>query len=152
MPPRQSNERKRAAGTFRPDRNPRRSPIEPLGDAPSPPGYLSAGAKREWGPLTRVLVDLGVIVEADLRSLALLCEVLASEAEYRAQIARDGALLIAPNGTRRANPIVKMLEASRNQAARMLSSFGLDPKGRQGVDLQPREPEGQPKTGLAKFL
>jgi P27 family predicted phage terminase small subunit len=150
--PRQSNSRKRAAGTFRPDRNPHRSPVAPLTDIPPAPRYLSAGAKREWGPLARVLVDLGVIVEADLRSLSLLCEVLASEADYREQIARDGALLTAANGTRRANPTVKMLEAARNQAARMLADFGLNPKGRQGVDLQPREPEGAPKTGLAEFL
>ena len=144
--------RKIAAGTARLARFPIPSAVEPLTEPPPPPAYLSKGAKAEWTPLAHALVALGVIIDGDLRSLALLCEALATETALRAQVAREGSVLTARNGTCVMNPAAKLLESTRNQAARMLASFGLDPKGRQCVDMQPRADPNALKSGLAKFM
>jgi P27 family predicted phage terminase small subunit len=151
MPLPKSRNRKRVAGTLRSDDVPMQSPLDPLRTPPRPPPHLSASARAEWTWLVKACVDLGTIIEADTRALALLAETLATETELRAQVAKDGYTYVA-DGNRRANPAAKLLEAARNQSSRMLANFGLDPRSRQSVDQQPLPPPGKPKTGLAEFL
>jgi Phage terminase, small subunit len=43
----------------------------------------------------------------------------------------------------KAHPACKLLESTRNQAARLLADFGLTPKGRLGVDVRPPSRENR---------
>src|SRR5438132_6348292 len=152
MPSRISRNRKITAGTYRSDRQ-RRSPIEPLKTPPPPPDYLSKAARIEWLWLAQKCVDVGCIVESDLRALALLAETLASERKLRAQVERDGHTYIDTNKNIRANPASRLLESTRNQAQRLLESFGLTPRAREGVAQRPQlpAPPSRPLVGLAKY-
>jgi P27 family predicted phage terminase small subunit len=141
---RKSDSHKRLYGTVRPDRQPKRTTaLDRLSVAPSAPTSLSPGAKIEWRPLAKAAVQIGVLTGADLRALALLSEVLATESELSALLRAEGVTIEGGAG-RKAHPAVKLLESTRNQAARMLESFGLTPRGRQGVDVRPRSREKNP--------
>ena len=84
MTQRLSTTEKHVRGTLRKDRAPKRTAADRLRTAPKAPHSLSEGAKSEWAPLARAVVELGVLTTADLRALALLAETLAAEAELRA--------------------------------------------------------------------
>lgn len=124
-------------GTLQLSRLPKRAAGERLSKAPSAPATLSALAADEWRELAPVAVELGVLTRADLRAFGLLCQVLATESELRVVLKTEG-LLIAGVACSKAHPATKLLESTRNQAIRMLDSFGLTPRGRQSVDMRPR--------------
>ena len=65
-------------------------PAAPLAEASEPPARLSAGAAAEWRHLAPAATALGTLAEADLRAFELLAETLATEAEMRAVVEREG--------------------------------------------------------------
>jgi P27 family predicted phage terminase small subunit len=143
MTKRLSNTAKLARGTFRPDRKPKPTALDRLKTAPRAPATLSDRAKVEWGPLARACVELGVLTGADLRALELLAETLATEAELREILKTEGLTIAGAGENSKAHPACKLLESTRNQAARLLADFGLTPKGRLGVDVRPPSRENR---------
>jgi P27 family predicted phage terminase small subunit len=140
MSTRLSSEAKHKRGTARPDREPRQhSALHRLTVVPVAPERLSARARAEWNALAKVCVQLGVLTGGDLRSLELLAEVLASEAELRALLAVEGFVIPGAGNNSKAHPATRLLADTRSQAARMLADFGLNPRARLGVDIRPAE-------------
>jgi P27 family predicted phage terminase small subunit len=128
---------KKLRGTVRKDRMQKPTALDRLRNAPPAPAHLSERARVEWKALARVCIELGVLTSADLRALELLAEILATESELREIMKTDGLTIPGAGGNSKAHPACKLLETTRNQAARMLSDFGLTPKGRVGVDMKP---------------
>lgn len=112
---------------------------------PRPPKDLPDLARAEWLKLSRLLTNAGGLTELDLRAFRLLCEILATAEESRAIIEKDGMLISTGAGGFKAHPAIKVMEASRNQAARLLEQFGLTPKGRKIIKMVPG------KKGLNRF-
>jgi P27 family predicted phage terminase small subunit len=106
---------------------------DPLRPDEPPPEHLSDGARLEWPGLCRTVAELGVVKRADVRALALLCEILASERELRGILAREGTLIPGANGNQKAHPALKALEAAQNRAVVLLAHFALTPKGRRQI-------------------
>jgi len=132
-----SSEAKRSRGTSRPDRETKPTAVDRLLVAPEPPASLSDRARVEWDGLARVTVELGVLTTADLRALELLAEALATEAELRALLRVEGLTIPGAGDNSKAHPGCKLLETTRNQAMRLLSDFGLTPRGRLSVEVRP---------------
>jgi P27 family predicted phage terminase small subunit len=107
-----------------------------LTQAPSPPSYLSAQAKREWKRIAPEVVRVGV-TSADLRALGLLVEALATETALRGMIAVDGATIAAGSGGRKGHPALAALAQVRQQAHKLMFDFGLIPRGR--ITLPPAQ-------------
>ncbi|MDQ2963221.1 MAG: phage terminase small subunit P27 family [Pseudomonadota bacterium] len=128
---------KQTRGTARPDRAPKMTALRRFDKPPRAPKHLSERARAEWIVLARVTCEIGTLTGADLRSLELLCEVLATEAELRELLKAEGLTIAGAGGNLKGHPATRLLAAARNQAAKMLSDFGLTPKGRQGVDILP---------------
>ena len=138
MPARRSATAKLLAGTARRDRQPKPTdPAAKLTEAPPPPDHLSEHARSEWMKLAPAAVGLGTLTGADLRGFELLCDTLAVEAEARATLAREGYTTPTAGGGQKPHPAVRIAEAARNQAHRLLADYGLTPRGRQGVDTSP---------------
>ena len=116
-------------------------PAAPLAEAPAPPAHLSARAAAEWRRLAPAAAALGTLAEADLRGFELLCDTLATEAETRAVVEREGHAVSTAGGGAKPRPEVRVMETARAQAAKLLAEFGLTPRGRRGLDL-PR-PRGE---------
>jgi P27 family predicted phage terminase small subunit len=93
---------------------------------------------------------MGVLTFADLRTLALLCEALAQEAELRATLRREG-MLIDAGTSRKAHPAARGLEAVRASCTKLLTEFGLSPRSRLSIELQPFV-SNEPRSKLAKYL
>ena len=138
MTQRLPTERKQLSGTYKPSKD--RKGIDAgaaLADVPVPPETISAPGAKEWARLAPLLVDMGLLTEADLRTLELLCETLATATELEAAIKLEGFTIEAATGGRKAHPALKALETTRNAASRMLGDFGLSPKARKYVSKAP---------------
>ncbi len=136
--PRKPTRLKQLSGTYRKDRDqPVQNAGERLIEPSEPPESLSDGGRVEWLTLMPVLVDMGVITLADLRTLALLCETLATVTELENTIQREGFTIAAATGGHKAHPALKALETTRNAAHRMLGDYGLHPKARNYVEKAP---------------
>lgn len=119
------------------------SASETITAAIEPPTWLalSAGALDEWEPIIKTLAELGTARHCDLRALGLLCEILADEKRYRNAVAIDGLTISGVGESRKAHPGLKILETTRAQACRLLADFGLTPRGRVQVKIEPTTPE-----------
>lgn len=137
MPARRSTASKAARGTLRPGRIRQTPAAERLTAAPRPPAGLDPAAAAEWKLLAPLLVETGVLTRADLRTLRLLCETLASAASLDATIKAEGLTIESGSGARKAHPGLNALAVARSQAARLLDGFGLSPRGRASVDQAP---------------
>jgi P27 family predicted phage terminase small subunit len=101
-----------------------------LETVPEPPDTLSEAANAEWRELLPTIVQLGTARPADLRLLALLCELLADIAGMEASIRDQGYTIQAGSGGLKANPVLRALDAARRQAESLLRHFELAPAGR----------------------
>jgi P27 family predicted phage terminase small subunit len=98
---------------------------------PEPPETLSKAAKAEWEELLPVIVGLGTARPADLRILALLCEVLADISGMESAIREQGYTTASAAGSLKTHPALKPLDAARRQAAQLLGQLQCAPTGRQ---------------------
>jgi len=136
---RKSNQLLGLSAMTREDRKPKRDFSRRLTRAPSPPAELSQRASEEWRRLAPACVAIGTLTGADLTAFALLCETLASEREARETVAAEGLTTPTAGGGKKPHPAVRIAENARNQSVRLLEAFGLTPRGRQSVDISPRD-------------
>ena len=98
-----------------------------LESIPQPVDTLSTGAKAEWKRLAPTIFKLQTARPADLRSLELLCEILADITVLQQTIRTDGILIKTGTNSQKCHPAQKSLEAARRQAHRLLDQFGCIP-------------------------
>jgi P27 family predicted phage terminase small subunit len=110
-----------------------------LSKVPLPAAGLSRLAREEWKKLAPVAHRLGTLTEADLRGFALLCEALGIERQAREAVASEGMTTSTADGGLKPHPAVRIMEGARRDAARLLESFGLNPKGRGTVETAPEK-------------
>ena len=128
------------ANTYRADRAPAADPKagERLDEPPAPPPTLSPRGMAEWHRIAPAACGLGTVMAADLRALELLCEALAVESEARETVQREGFVTMAGSGGVKPHPALRVAENARTQASKLLSDFGLTPRGREGVSILPK--------------
>ena len=130
---RKSRNKHNVGGTFRKDRHGRTPIGARLMNMPKPPASLGADAIRYWRRLARLLIELGTIRRADLVSLELLCETLATIESARRTIEAEG-VTVTSRGAVKAHPALQVLATARAQAAILLGAFGLTPAARSRVE------------------
>lgn len=112
-----------------------------LVDVPKAPVWLSAPAKAEWKRVAAILVERGVLTEADLGILASCCDAFGTIIECRRTIQREGLTLVAPNGTMKRHPAVAILNATQAQHRQLCAELGLTPYSRSRTALQGGAPD-----------
>ncbi|WP_232429876.1 phage terminase small subunit P27 family [Burkholderia ubonensis] len=117
--------------------------------APPPPDGMSSRAAAEWDRVAPLVVSLGLLNASDLRALELLAETLATEAQLRETLDREGLTIATGTGGSKAHPA---LSDARAQAARLLDAFGLSPRGRQAIDAPPPLPAENPYAAFVKSV
>jgi P27 family predicted phage terminase small subunit len=132
---------KRRSGTYRPGRAMRSPKAAAALSVPLAPGYMTELGKVEWRRLAPLIHAQRTLAAADLRAFELLCETLATGAMAQAAIAAGGLTVVTPMGAR-AHPAVKIMEAARAGATRLLIEFGLTPRAREHVSAAPDEAPG----------
>lgn len=149
--PRKTNVAKALSGTLRTDRL-KGIASKHLAVAPPPPAGMSSRAATEWVRVAPLVVSLGLLSESDLRALELLAETLATEAQLRETLDREGLTIATGTGGSKAHPALRALSDARAQAARLLDAFGLSPRGRQAIDAPPPLPAENPYAAFVKSV
>ena len=130
-------------GTLRADRaNPYEPTIAALTEIPKAPYYLKAIAKRFWTRTAGVLVEMGVLTEADLPGLEAYCSVYARWKDAEAHLGQAGlttlggqnGLIVVPS------PYLKIVEDNLKQMKGWMVEFGLTPSSRSRVKVEKKQP------------
>lgn len=115
--------------------NPHNKPInhlEPKPDrvAPSMPSYLDDEAKKEWKRLSKLLLRIGVLTEADGMSLACLCQAWSTMVKAQKKLSETGMLLKTPSGYVQQSPLISIVNNCSETVSRLSREFGLTPASR----------------------
>jgi P27 family predicted phage terminase small subunit len=116
-------------GAYRADRHGKGGPeVKPA--APSPPSWLSVVAKAEWSRIVPQLVRLGVIGLVDQSAIAAYCESWADYVAAVEAVRLEGKTFTTPQGYIAKNPMVTILNESRQAVLKWSQEFGLTPSAR----------------------
>lgn len=120
---------------------------KPKAAIPPCPKFLSAGAKKEWRWLSKVLFQLGLLTVVDRAALAAYCQSYArwTEAEAELQKADFQYVLTSDSGRHYPNPWIAIARDAERQMKGYLSEFGLTPAGRNRLAVA--EPEEKDPYG-----
>jgi P27 family predicted phage terminase small subunit len=132
---------KRRSGTYRPGRATRTAKAVAVLSVPPARPHLTDLAKAEYRWLAPLMYAQNTMAAPDLRGFEMLCETLATATMAQAAIAAEGLTVITPTGAR-AHPAIKILEAARAGATRLLIEYGLTPRAREHVSAAPDEAPG----------
>jgi P27 family predicted phage terminase small subunit len=144
--------------------NPAKMPLPPgtepqprgYTECPGPPTRLKDEARDEWNRIAPELFRLGLLTQADIRTLALYCDAYGEWCDARdalfAMKEDDpqlfGFLVRNANGNLAANPIVKILAHARMQMERFGLEFGLTPASRSRLTSKPLDEPDRKFDGL----
>ena len=114
---------------------------------PAAPAHMSPAAKHEWRKLAPKAHQLGTLTDADLRAFELLCDTLVVVNDCRETLAREGFTAATGDGGMKTHPLVSVMNSANTFSVRLLSGFGLTPRGRLSAiaapdDSLPPDPHG----------
>lgn len=126
------------------------SRLRPPSDNVTPPSWLSVAAREEFERIVADLAETKILTNADVYTLAVLCDALVRHREATAILDRDGLTAIGANGQQVQHPAVLVATKYAGIIARYAPRFGLDPSGRASLAI-PRSEEKQVDPFEAKF-
>ena len=103
------------------------------------PDWLSDSAKSQWEIVSKTLKQSGLLTALDSQSLALYCEAFARFKEASDALARDGAMIVTPNGMTMQSPWLAVANKSHDQMVKLLAEFGMTPSSRSKVTATKQE-------------
>jgi len=115
--------------------------------APYAPRWLSEEAKAEWRRIAPLLLEAGLLTEADYTALALYCQAYARWRKAEEKLAEQGEILESARGGLYQNPWLAVANRAWDQIRKSLAEFGMTPSSRLRVAVA-REPE----KSLAELL
>ena len=130
-------------GTKRNCRENKDEPVLPLG-IPSPPEHLSAIALIEWGRISNQLYQLGLLTEVDMAALAAYCDAFGMWCDSSGQLKKEKLTIETTNGNIIQNPLVGIVNQSREHMRKFLTEFGLSPASRAKVSVNKPDKKEDP--------
>lgn len=122
------------------------NPLEPQPErkAPPCPPHLDAEAKQEWKRLSKLLLQMKVLTEADGMALACLCQATSTLRKAQRKLNESGLLFKTPSGYVQQNPLVGVVNACVDIVTKLALEFGLTPasRARLTVAADARNPRG----------
>ena len=112
-----------------------------LTTAPPPPAGLDPAAAETWRELAAGYVQTGTLTASDLPLLRLAAEALADERAARRVIEAEGLTIATAAGGRKSHPALKVRQAARATAMRLLLALGSETANRPEL-WDDREPFG----------
>ena len=133
-PPKKPQAIKRAAGTYRNDRD--GQGLDLPAQKPQTPEHLDAISRETFDRLATRLEKLGVVTELDEMSLEMLAEAWEDYKAARSIIKKLGPTYESETATgtiRRPNPEVAIMQEAWNRVFKLVQHFGLTPSSRARV-------------------
>jgi P27 family predicted phage terminase small subunit len=140
--------------------------VNPEVALPTAPAHLTAEALKEWKRVGAELTALGLVSRIDRAALALYCQawghmVLLERslaADVKLDLSKDGDgsrafYFVTDKGYQAQAVKVQLINSLREQVARYLKAFGMDPSSRSRVTASPQGqlPGMEEPTGWAAF-
>lgn len=119
--------------------------------APPMPTYLDEDAKKEWKRLSKMLLRIGVLTEADGMSLACLCQAWSTMVKAQKKLSETGMLLKTPSGYVQQSPLIGIVNNCSETVSRLSREFGLTPSSRSRI-IAHQQPAQQTNAATAKNI
>ncbi len=124
----------RLAGTDRTDRHgEEEDDLEFNPFIPEPPDHLSKDALIEWGRISNILFESGLLSKPDMAALAAYCDAFGMWCEASRQLNLEGLTITTSNLNVIQNPLVGIKNQSREHMRKFLVEFGMTPASRAKV-------------------
>lgn len=110
------------------------------------PTYLDEDAKKEWKRLSKMLLRIGVLTEADGMSLACLCQAWSTMVKAQKKLSETGMLLKTPSGYVQQSPLIGIVNNCSETVSRLSREFGLTPASRTRIAVAAQQPQNASPT------
>jgi P27 family predicted phage terminase small subunit len=127
-------------GTNRKDRQNKKEPVVPI-KIPSAPDHLSKEALIEWDRVSNQLYKLGLLTDIDMAALAGYCDAYGMWVKSRNELNSESLTIETTNGNIIQNPLVGIVNQSREHMRKFLTEFGLSPASRAKVTAKDTDKE-----------
>jgi P27 family predicted phage terminase small subunit len=159
--PRKPRAQKVLEGTFRKDRNPAQEPeyIPPTEQQIKKPAGLNRWARKFWEDHVHMLLNSGVLAEADMGTFLLMCQSWGAYSEAEHNITHDpetrkkrtlSEYMDSRGYERRNMPELVLKKESLEQFLKIARDFGMTPSSRNRIDLAPKGKETDPVEEMFK--
>ena len=121
--------------------NPGKRPLnekEPQLEAgiPECPDHLDETAQKEWARVSRLLLAMKVLTEADYIALGNLCQAYSTLIDAQKHLNKGGILFKTPSGYIQQNPLLGIIRAQTNIVNGLIRGFGLTPSSRTRIAIE----------------
>jgi P27 family predicted phage terminase small subunit len=127
--------------------NEREPQLEP--GIPACPDHLDATACKEWDRVSKLLVGMKVLTEADYIALGNLCQAYSTLIAAQRQLNKSGILYKTKSGYVQQSPLLGIITAQTTIVNKLLAEFGLTPSSRTRLAIT--EPKEKPPNRFAVF-
>lgn len=103
---------------------------------PPAPRWLSAGARREWRRLARLLLGAGLLTEIDVVALGMMCEALDIYQRAKAAMGEEGLIVVSDKGNSYQHPALGVMNGARADVLRWAREFGMTPAARSRITVE----------------
>lgn len=115
---------------------------------PTPPPFLNDDAKVEWGRISGVLYEAGVLTDVDRGVLAAYCQAYGVWAQAEREIEKlqqssvlNGLILKTKDGNFIQQPLLGIANKARADMVKYAAEFGMSPSSRTRVETGPTKKE-----------
>jgi P27 family predicted phage terminase small subunit len=102
---------------------------------PECPDYLDAIARKEWARVSKLLLGMRVLTEADYIALGSLCQSYSTMMQAQRQLSKTGLLIQTKTGYPIQNPLLSIIAQEKNVINKLMCEFGLTPASRTRVNV-----------------
>lgn len=120
----------------------------PAARVPSAPRWLSAGAKREYRKVAKLLLGAGLMTEIDGVALGMMCEALDVYQRAKVAMGEDEVIIMSDKGNMYQHPAVGVMSSARADVLRWTREFGMTPSARSRIAID----TGGEEPSLADLL
>lgn len=138
--------------------NPGKRPLnpnepKPPADAVRPPEWVSGVSRAKWDELVPKLVEMGVMTNADVDTIARYCTMHEQYLKYLEQVRKGLDVIVMRDESGRvkymqAAPAATMMHKLATALLRIEQEFGLTPSARSGIVATPA---AKPEDVLSRF-
>ncbi|MBV07671.1 phage terminase small subunit P27 family [Rubinisphaera sp.] len=133
---------KELRGTNRNDR--RKTSLTKTPGVPLAPEDLDDDIQQEWNRLAPVLVEFGLLTNADLLAFDMGMRAYQMWRNANAELQSIDQIQFSENGNPYAHPLVWIEKAHYERVLKFCDRFGMTPSARNGLEIQTSEEEHDP--------
>ena len=119
---------------------------------PEPPKDLSAGAKKEFLRISKLLTKAGILDQLDVVSLSNYCKIYDRMIKAEKDLKRNGSVMTDKYGAPVISPYFKVVSQCLEQLKFYFSSFGMTPSDRAKMSNQMNIEKEEKKDPLEELL